>query len=177
MSIKKTIILAIIVLIFGSYCYFFELKGEGNKESKPDERKNVFNFNKSEVEQIKLADSFQTFSLIKKEEEWWISEPAKGKADAKAVNSYINALADIIEVMVVEEGPPDLSIFGLDNPWLKVGFKLREEPDFNTIYLGNANPNHTSIYAKIEGLSPVFLIGNFYQEGLSRGVDSFRSKN
>jgi hypothetical protein len=96
----------------------------------------------------------------------------------------MEALVSLLEgaksVEVVAENTSDLSQFGLDHPKSTVTVVAPGHPQPIKIAFGNENPTHTAIYAQIEGVPKVFLLGEnieYYQSLMFQWIEGKQGKN
>jgi hypothetical protein len=96
----------------------------------------------------------------------------------------MKALADLLEgaktVEVVSTNPNDLAEFGLDKPKGEVVLEAASKKQPINIFFGNENPTHTAVYARIEGIPKVFLLGanlQYYQTLMFQWVEGKQGKN
>jgi len=96
----------------------------------------------------------------------------------------MQALAGLLigakQVEVVAEDVSNLADFGLDHPQSLMVIEAPGRPEPIKIYFGNENPTHTAIYAQIEGIPKVFLLGSnlgYYQSLMFQWVEGKQGKN
>lgn len=105
--------------------------------------------------------------------------------DGKFVpQDLMKALADLLEgaksVEVVSTNPNDLAEFGLDHPKGELVLQSASNKQPIHIYFGTENPTHTAVYARIEGIPKVFLLGanlEYYQTLMFQWVEGKQGKN
>jgi len=97
--------------------------------------------------------------------------------------ALMQALAALLinakSVEVVSTNPNDLAQFGLNHPSGQLIIKNRDRKPIN-IYFGSENPTGTAIYARIEGIPKVFLLGKnleYYQTLMIQWVEGKQGKN
>ena len=93
-----------------------------------------------------------------------------------AENRRINDLLSIFDygiVRLIDTNPPDYAQYGLDQPKIELGIKIKGNPKFRTLLIGSNNPNNTSCYARVEGQPEVLLIGISYKRELDREPSFF----
>ena len=83
-------------------------------------------------------------------------------------------------VEVIATNPKDLSEYGLDSPRAEIVVSGNGHAGPIHIYLGADNPTKTAIYARIEGIPKVFLLGSnlaYYQSLMFQWVEGKQGKN
>lgn len=96
------------------------------------------------------------------------------------MDALVSLLVSAKSVEVVAENSNDLSQFGLDHPKSVVTVEAPGHPQPIKIAFGNENPTHTAIYAQIEGVPKVFLLGQnieYYQSLMFQWVEGKQGKN
>jgi len=95
----------------------------------------------------------------------------------------MQALASLLisakQVEVVADNTNDLAQFGLDHPRSEMTIGASGGPPVH-IFFGGENPTHTAIYAQIEGIPKVFLLGRnleYYQAVMFEWVEGKQGKN
>ena len=99
-------------------------------------------------------------------------------------HDLMEAMASLLtsakSVEVVAEDTSDLAQFGLDHPKSEVTIESTGQPQPIKIAFGNENPTHTAIYAQIEGIPKVFLLGQnieYYQSLMFQWIEGKQGKN
>ncbi len=169
MSLKGTLIFAIIFVLLAGFLYKLERQERGQKVER------IFTFNYQEVEKIRLVKRGQTIILEKQGKEWKLMSSIKIGADKSLDDErIIRNLLSIFDygiIDVIDDNPKNLADFGLGNPEFEFSIKMRGNPSFKTLYIGSDNPTQTSCYAKVETLPRVFLLGTLYKTDLDSIFD------
>ena len=96
------------------------------------------------------------------------------------MDAMVSLLTSAKSVEVVAEDTSDLAQFGLDHPKSVVTIEAPGQPQPMKIAFGNENPTHTAIYAQIEGIPKVFLLGQnieYYQSLMFQWIEGKQGKN
>lgn len=96
------------------------------------------------------------------------------------MDAMVSLLTSAKSVEVVAEDTSDLAQFGLDHPKSEVTIESTGQPQPIKIAFGNENPTHTAIYAQIEGIPKVFLLGQnieYYQSLMFQWIEGKQGKN
>jgi hypothetical protein len=95
------------------------------------------------------------------------------------MEAMVSLLTSAKSVEVVAEDTTDLAQFGLDHPKSEVTIESTGQQPMK-IAFGNENPTHTAIYAQIEGIPKVFLLGQnieYYQSLMFQWIEGKQGKN
>ncbi|MGB9381801.1 DUF4340 domain-containing protein [Candidatus Binatus sp.] len=96
------------------------------------------------------------------------------------MEAMVSLLTSAKSVEVVAEDTTDLAQFGLDHPKSVVTIEASGQPQPIKIAFGNENPTHTAIYAQIEGIPKVFLLGEnieYYQSLMFQWIEGKQGKS
>ncbi|MGA8641734.1 DUF4340 domain-containing protein [Candidatus Binatus sp.] len=96
------------------------------------------------------------------------------------MDAMVSLLTGAKSVEVVAEDTSDLAQFGLDHPKSVLTIESSGQPQPIKIAFGNENPTHTAIYAQIEGIPKVFLLGQnieYYQSLMFQWIEGKQGKN
>ncbi|HLX04048.1 MAG TPA: DUF4340 domain-containing protein [Candidatus Binatus sp.] len=107
-------------------------------------------------------------------------EPAGKFVPHDLMDALVSLLTSAKSVEVVADNTSDLAQFGLDHPKSVLTIESSGQPQPIKIAFGNENPTHTAIYAQIEGLPKVFLLGQnieYYQSLMFQWIEGKQGKN
>ena len=96
------------------------------------------------------------------------------------MDAMVSLLTSAKSVDVVADDSTDLAQFGLDHPKSVITVEASDQPQPIKIAFGNENPTHTAIYAQIEGVPKVFLLGEnieYYQSLMFQWIEGKQGKN
>lgn len=157
MRFKGTIGLLAVCLAFGLYYLLVDTPREEKKAEEKERSEKILLFESNDAYEIVIATKDQTIVLKRNEKENWdITEPLHVQADNDTTQGLLADLEDARFSRVVEENPPDLAVFGLNEPSLKVTLKLKEQGE-KLILFGDDAPVGSSLYIKRGDQSKVLL--------------------
>jgi hypothetical protein len=96
------------------------------------------------------------------------------------MDAMVSLLTSAKSVEVVANDSSDLAQFGLDHPKSVITVEAPGQPQPIKIAFGNENPTHTAIYAQIEGIPKVFLLGQnleYYQSLMFQWIEGKQGKS
>ena len=96
------------------------------------------------------------------------------------MDALVSLMVDAKSVEVVADNTNDLSQFGLDHPKSVMTIEAPGHQQPITVAFGNENPTHTAIYAQVEGIPKVFLLGEnieYYQSLMFQWIEGKQGKN
>jgi Domain of unknown function (DUF4340) len=109
-----------------------------------------------------------------------VVQPPNAFIPQDLITATVSLLLNQKQVDVVAQNLNDLAQFGLDHPTtvMTIDAPGRKQP--LKIFFGSENPTHTAIYAQIEGIPKVFLLGRnleYYQTLMFQWVEGKQGKN
>jgi Domain of unknown function (DUF4340) len=107
-------------------------------------------------------------------------EPSGKFIPQDLMNAMVQLLLGQKSVEVIAENSQDVAQFGLDHPRSEMTIEAPGKPQPVKIAFGTENPTHTAVYAQIEGVPKVFLLGRnleYYQQLMFQWVEGKQGKN
>jgi hypothetical protein len=178
MSLKKTLILAL--LLCGLFYYLFKVEIPGQEEEAKKDL--VFkNFDETQVDSIAIIKAGQTLTLQNTQKgknggKWQFADLPGAFLDYSAVSSILSSLADLKldSPLPKEDLDPDLSIYGLKEPALILKVKAGEEKEF---LVGKKNDYLGKYYLKIPPSEDIYLVPDSLYTAADRKKEDFRDKS
>lgn len=171
MSVRTTVILAILVAILGGYYLWSE------RQPKPDTGSpRLFPFDKSAVQEVTITRDATTLALKRDGDGWRMTQPVEARADRGPVASLVSSLTLARIERMVEEKATNLADFGLDPPTVRIGLKVKDKAEPVILLLGKNTPTGSWAYAK-QGDSPaVLILSATLKDDLQKTPTDFRDK-
>lgn len=179
MSPRSAIIFTVLIAILLPYYYFVDRPELRIKELTSSVQESL----------LDLPGGIDSLTVTRENEKVRYERRSDGQykvvePDGKFVpQDLMRALADLFEgaksVEVVSTNPNDLAEFGLDKPKGEVILQAASKKPIS-IFFGSENPTHTAVYARIEGIPKVFLLGanlEYYQTLMFQWVEGKQGKN
>jgi len=126
----------------------------------------VMEFERSDAAGIRLARPDGTFRLAKVGDEWRLTEPESGPADAVAVDEILWMLCHLEAKEFITQEPTRPAEFGLDDPGISVAISLQSEERRRTLLIGKEHEDGMR-YAMSGDGNRVFLIGRGVVDALT----------
>jgi len=179
LSPRSAIIFTVLIAILLPYYYFVDRPELRLKEMTTSVQESL----------LDLPGGIDALTVTRADEKVRFTRRSDGQykvvePDGKFVpQDLMKALADLFEgaksVEVVSTNPNDLAEFGLDKPRGQVILESSSKKPIS-IFFGSENPTHTAVYARIEGVPKVFLLGanlEYYQTLMFQWVEGKQGKN
>ena len=109
-----------------------------------------------------------------------VVEPPGKFVPRDLMDALVSLMVGAKSVEVVAENTQDLSQFGLDHPKSVMTIEAPGHPQPIKVAFGNENPTHTAVYAQVEGIPKVFLLGEnleYYQSLMFQWIEGKQGKN
>ena len=177
MRFKGTLLLVILCAGFGSYLYFYEIKGGEKREKAKQEEKQIWKVESNTIQQMDLVFPDSRITAVRTgEKEWKIIVPRELEADSEELNRLASSSADLSRDSVVDPNASDLSKFGLNPAEASVQIKTKDGKEYK-IRFGRNNPTGNSTYAAVEGKSEVFLVPTYTASTFRKKLDDLRNRS
>src|SRR6187431_2020172 len=171
-GLRSLIVLLVIAIPLGWYAYRDSNKPADSGEPKRDK---VFSVEADKIQEISLkSESGERTRLQKSGTEWKIVAPAGAPPDSNEISSVASGIASLEMQSVVDENPPDLKDYGLEQPRIEVVFKADGKEQ--TLLIGQKTPPGTDLYAKRAGETKVFLIPGHLESAFNKTTFDLRDK-
>ena len=165
-GLTSTIVLLVVLAGLGGYIYFVESKREpADATAKPK----AFELTAESIDELQIRNATGATSRVRREGgSWKLVEPVTADADNGIVGTVTTNLASLEVQRVVDENPQDLAQYGLNPARIEVGFRLRDQKDFQRLLVGDKTPTGGDFYAKRPNENRVFLIASFLDAILNK---------
>ncbi|MFQ5789564.1 MAG: DUF4340 domain-containing protein [Acidobacteriota bacterium] len=176
MSLKTTVIAAVVLAALAAYIYKYER--EPVDTDGDSEREEVFDFEAEKIQDIQIrrpgGDGLQ---LRKDGESWKIVQPVSAPASETEADSLTRNIATLERERVVVEGDEvNLSEFGLAEPKLEVQFTTEGAEGPTTLLLGDKTPTGTNLYAKLASEKRIFVIPSYLESNFDKEAWDLRDR-
>ena len=132
-------------------------------------------------DKINRIENFnQGFALVKNGEHWVLVSdtfnPNHIRISQTSIMDRLWIYSSIWSESLIDENPPDISIFGFDNP---LGHMLFADSDGNTaeFIIGSMNPARTAYYVMLAGQSEIYTLSEYLTENINLGIDDIRDRD
>lgn len=171
-GLTSTIILVVILGGLVGYIYFAP---EG---ADPNAKPRAFALASDQIEELQIRPAAgDTSRLQRSGQNWQLAEPVKANADAGAVDTVASNIQSLEMQRVVDENPSDLAQYGLNPARIDVGFRLRDQKEFQRLLIGDKTPAGGDLYAKRSDQNQVFLVSSFVEAIFNKTPFDLRDKS
>src|SRR5712692_4097740 len=127
MKFKGTAILFLLFGLLCAYVYFFEVRGQEQRQKQEEAKKKTFQVDEKDITEISLIYPDRTITGVKKgEKQWEITSPAGIEADPDEWQQLASNVPRIErEDTIAQNDAQDLTPFGLKDPAVKLSAKTK----------------------------------------------------
>jgi hypothetical protein len=171
---RKSLVLAVLLLLLGAYVYFFEFQKDA-----ADRGEKLLKFSPDDVAGLLIDGGRQEVRLQKDDSgKWKITSPIQAGADESTVVSVLTALsgAEVTRTLVPNPAAEELRSFGLERPAIKVSLTTKSGLTLPALLIGAKTPVGSSVYVRRETKNDVLLANASVVSSLQRPVKDFRDK-
>lgn len=172
-SLTSTLVLLAILGGLVGYIYY----DNGTTPDGTPANEKVFSIAEDQIDELHIKSSGgETTRMQKVGENWQQVEPETIAADEAAVKA-ITANVTMAQVQrVIDEKPTDVAQYGLNPARIEVGFRLKDQKNFQRLLVGEKTPTGTELYAKLPDQPRVFLISSSIEGDLDKSPFNLRDK-
>lgn len=173
MSLRKAVVMAVVLLALGAYVYLVELPRDEENAAK----KKLFTFAKDTVSEVHLTYPERSLHLKKDAAgKWRVVQPIDTEADETTVTNLVNAIADAEISRILDEPVQDPALYGLNAPAVKLQVTLKDGKSLPQVLIGKDTPVGFSVYLQKEGETKLLLTPQAFRLGLTKEVKDIRDK-
>ena len=175
-GLRSTIVLLVLLAGIGGYIYFVESERDpAAADAKP---KAFTELAADTIEEIRIKNADGETSHVQKVgENWQLLEPNKAAADTGVVGTVTSNLSTLEVQRVVDENPSDLAQYGLEPARIDVSFRLKDQKDFQQLFVGNKTPTGGDVFARRPNEKRVFLISSYLESIFNKSSFDLRDKS
>ena len=171
MSFRNTIILAVLVALFGAYLFYVERPAIEREE----QESKLLDVKADQVTAVSLDSSKGKVELAKSGDAWKITAPRETGADSVTIDGFLGSLEDAQVTKSLDETPSDLAPFGLAEPETTVVLTLADGGT-RKVAFGKKAPIGGSAYARRGDEPKVLLVPDGVRTAAQKGLDDLRDR-
>jgi hypothetical protein len=170
-----TAVLAILFAGLATFYYVYEIRQGPAREQAAARKDRVWpEVEAKDVDDVRITRGAETIHLQKSGDAWSLVAPRPARADTRAVDDLVNALAIARVERELEASPAKVDDFGLAPPAVEVTFKAKGET--RGLRLGAKNPTGIWVYAQRTDKPAVFLAPDSLLREAQKGANDFRDR-
>jgi hypothetical protein len=111
--------------------------------------------------------------IRREDDRWRLQQPAGVRLPSDLVDALVDTLITLSPVEIVEEADTRADEFGLAPPMFSIRLETGQRT-LATVDLGKRNPTRTAVYARVQGVERIYLLGlnaRYYAELIYEEID------
>jgi len=151
--------MAVVFLGVVLYYYLVDIPAEQKQIAEKERAGKIILFDTGRVEEFILEKKDNALHLKRNSlKDWDLLKPVQAKADGDTVSSFLSFLQSARFSRVVEDSVKDLSVYGLQEPAMKITLQLKGKGK-KILLIGDDHPMNKHLYVKREEENKVLLAG------------------
>ncbi|MCU1328174.1 MAG: hypothetical protein JWN34_3544, partial [Bryobacterales bacterium] len=164
-----------VLAVLGGLVWYTKQHPRKVEPTTPDAPK-ILALGADQIEGIRLVrPGGEPIVLAKSGDQWKITAPTPLPADQDAAKGLVTTLASLQSDRLVEQNPPDLTVFGLNEPKGEIDVTV-QGGTVNKVLFGLENPSGSSTYVKLAANPSVYTVLTSTKTNLDRSVNDLRDK-
>jgi len=175
---RNTLLALLVLTALGAFIYFYEYKGESEREKAQRDAKSLLVFERDQAAGFELQRPGEAaIALVKEADHWRLTSPVAARADDDKVSSLLSTLGFLqVDEEIPDVAPGDLEGFGLGAGAVRLAVKSSTSDPVATVFLGGKTAVGGSHYARRDGAGSVLVISGGADQVLSSDLASLRYK-
>ena len=161
-----------VLLGLGAYIYFVEFA----KQEEAEEAKKLLQFDLEAVTTVALVYPDRELELKKDDEKWHFTKPISVEAETSSVEALVKAVNSAEVSRTLEVTQEDMSLYGLNEPAVKVQLTLKDGTQLPQIMVGKDTPVGHSVYVQKAGGKEILLTPQVFRLGMTKETKDLRNK-
>ncbi len=180
---KTTLILVFLALGLGGFVYFYEIRGEPQREEIKTQKQQIFSFTEDDIQSLAVKTKDITLNFKRNPEagnsRWLLISPITEPANDAIVAYLTNLLVQGQSDRTLSTPANQLGEFGLDQPLATININLKNQTNHQLI-LGKPNFNDSFLYAKTDSPTPgngnvnILLVSTDFENAVNRELSEWK---
>jgi len=121
--------------------------------------KNLLEIKEEQVAGIQIKAEGDEYILTKNKDEWSLEKPKKKKLDVLDAKRILWDLGSIkFKEIIDESGNPNLGLYGLEKPLIKVSLLDDKQNNLDTLFIGSKEKNNNKLYARTSKTKTIYSV-------------------
>ncbi|MEA5516686.1 DUF4340 domain-containing protein [Nodularia sp. UHCC 0506] len=180
---KTTLILILLALGLSGFVYFYEIKGEPQREEIKTQKQRIFSFKEEDIQSLSVRTKDITLNLKRNIEtenfQWLLTSPTSEPANDAIVAYLTNLLVQGQSDRTLSTPANQLEEFGFNEPLATININLKNQKNYQLI-LGKPDFNRSFLYAKTDSATPkngnvnILLVSTDFQNAVNRELSEWK---
>lgn len=121
---------------------------------------------------IQILTGEKEYELTRRKDKWSLNKPEKKKLDTLNAKNILWDLGSIKFKSIIDESEqPDLTLFGLDKPFIKVNLLDEKGKNLESLFISSKTKNDELLYATTAKSNTVFSIEKKFRDDLLKDLE------
>ncbi len=180
---KTTLVLVLLALGLGGFVYFYEIRGETQREEVKRQNQQIFSFTEDDIQSLTIKKQDITLNLERNTEaensRWLLTSPTREPANDGIVAYLTDLLAQGQSDRTLSTPANQLSEFGLDQPLATININLKNQ-ETHQLILGKPDFNRSFLYAKTDSTAAedgnvnILLVSTDFENAVNRQLSEWK---
>ncbi|MFH7028010.1 MAG: DUF4340 domain-containing protein [Heteroscytonema crispum UTEX LB 1556] len=180
---RTTLILLLLALGLGGFVYFYEIKGEPQRQEINEKKQQIFSFTADDVQSLTVKTQQLTLNVERNDKserpKWFLKSPTVEPANDPSVSYLMDLLVKGKSDRTLSIPANQLGEFGLSQPLATIDVKLKNQKTHQLI-LGKQNFNKRFLYAQADppakpnGNINVLLVSTDFENAVNRELSEWK---
>ncbi|HYW20746.1 MAG TPA: DUF4340 domain-containing protein [Nodularia sp. (in: cyanobacteria)] len=180
---KTTLILILLALGLSGFVYFYEIKGQTQREEVKTQKQQIFSFTEDDIQSLTIKTKDISLNLQRNTEseasQWLLTSPTTEPANDAIVSYLTNLLVKGQSDRTLSTPANQREEFGLDQPLATININLKNQKTHQLI-LGKPDFNNRFLYAKTDSPSPengkinILLVSTDFENAVNRELSEWQ---
>lgn len=175
MSLRRTALLAVAVILVGGFYYFYEIEGAKRRNAAEEQRQRLFEVEPGDVSAVRLERQGLKLGAVRRDGVWRLISPLETRADQEAVQELVRSTSRAKRIRLIDEKPSGLKPFGLEEPRILITLETAEGR--HRLAVGSASPTGRGVYARAAPDGAVVLLERDAERAAEKGLLEFRERS
>ena len=179
---KTTLILLLLAFGLGGFVYFYEIRGESQRQEATAKAGEIFNFTEAQVKAFSVKTPTQTLKFEQIDSKWQMKEPSNTPASGASVAYLLNLLETGKSTRAFSVPASQLAEYGLSQPQKAIAVTLKNN-ETHQLLLGKPDFNGSFLYALADPPAKstrdvnVLLVAPDFANAINRPLSEWQDSN
>ena len=179
MKIQGLLVAVVIFAALSGTLYWSDHHKPSNNtaQASADTPPKILTVNEGDITRLDLKKKSGDEVVLAKDNsgKWQITAPKPLRVDQGAMTGMLSTLSSLSSDRLVEDKPPDLKPFGLNDPTLQIAITQKDNKT-RKLLMGDDTPTGNAVYAKVEDDPRVFTLPTYSKTSIDKSASDLRDK-
>jgi hypothetical protein len=173
-SLRRTALLALAVILVGGFYYWYEIEGAKRRQAAEEQGRRLAELEAESVSAVSLRRAGLELKAVRREGKWHLTSPLETRADQEAIGRLVSGASEAKRISLIDDKPSDLKPFGLEDPRMLITLDTSNGPW--SLAIGTESPTGRGVYARAGPDGPVVLLERDAERAADKELLEFRDR-